>query len=410
MTASGPASQRIRAVSRVILGAYVARVSSCGTGRSMSCSISARASTSACAPISARCTDSSPPVTSLGMRCGNWSKIGPLSRAAVICRIVTAGDHGGDVEALAEEGLERRDGELGGAEEDHAHLQLAGRLGRDLLEEPLLSLARLLPFGHEEAAFHGAQVVEEEDTVEVVDLVLDGAGLIAAHFGAGGTAVAVERLDHHALRSFDVAEDLRDREAPFLGDLDLGAALDDHGVDEHQRGRVLLAHVHDRDALRDADLVGGEPHALGGAHRFEQVVHEPPHGVVHAGHGRRALAQHRRAEQVEAADGHDAFASTARLTMLAMLPRRTTSLASPLRIVTSLSFKCTTSPTMPPEVTIWSPRCSVSSSFLCCSCWRRCGRRIRKYRSPKIRPSCRSSSPIPGPALPDGASSSANRP
>ena len=166
----------------------------------------------------------------------------------------------------------------------------------------------------------------------MVDLVLDGAGLIAAHFGAGGTAVAVERLDHHALRSFDVAEDLRDREAPFLGDLDLGAALDDHGVDEHQRGRVLLAHVHDRDALRDADLVGGEPHALGGAHRFEQVVHEPPHGVVHAGHGRRALAQHRRAEQVEAADGHDAFASTARLTMLAMLPRRTTSLASPLRI------------------------------------------------------------------------------
>src|SRR5206468_9570671 len=275
---------------------------------------------------------------------------------------------------------------------------------------PLLALARLLPFGDEEAALHGAQVVEEQDAVEVVDLVLDRAGLVAAHLGAVPLAVPVQRLDHHAHRPLDVAEDLRDREAPLLPDLGFGAALDDRGVDQHQWRRVLLAHVHDGDALRDADLVGGEAHPLGGAHRLEQIVHQPAHGVVHAGHGGRALAQHRRTEQMEAANRHDTFASAARLAIVAMLPRSTTSLASPLRIVTSLSFRCTTSPTMPPEVTTWSPRCNVSSSFLCCSCWRRCGRRMRKYRSPKIRPSCRSSSPIPGPALPDGASSSANRP
>src|SRR5712691_4964897 len=471
----------------------------------------ASASINACAPISARCRDSSPLVRSLGMRCGIWCRIGPLSRPAVICMMVTpvcssprriahstgaaprssgssegwtltmprlgiasssgvsrcpyatttptsgarrriasrnsdvdgrsgwstgrssscaavfTGD-GTSVERERPCGLSGRvtteatskpspsSASSGGTansgvpKKTTRTLQLAGRLGRHLLDESLLSLARLLPFGDEEAALYGAEVVEEEDAVEVVDLVLDGAGLVAAHFGAVGAAVPVRRLDHNPLRPFDVAEDFRDREAAFLGDLDFGAALDDHGVDEHQRRRVLLAHVHDGDALRDADLVGGEPHAFGGAHRFEQVVHQPPHRVVHAGDRRRTLAQHRRAEQVEAANGHDALASAARLTMLAMLPRSTTSLASPLRIVTSLSFRCTTSPTMPPEVTIWSPRCSVSSSFLCSSCWRRCGRRMRKYSSPKIRPSWSSSSPIPGPALPDGASSRANRP
>src|SRR5438034_242823 len=47
---------------------------------------------------------------------------------------------------------------------------------------------------------------------------------------------------------------------------------------------------------------------------------------------------------------------------------------SPLFTVTSSSFRCTTSPMMPPEVTMRSPRCSDASSCRCRSCCRRCGR------------------------------------
>src|SRR5438034_7667247 len=64
---------------------------------------------------------------------------------------------------FAEQRLERRHGEFGRSEEDDAHLQLAGRLGRHVLEIALLSLARLLPFGDEEAALHGAQMVRSEE-------------------------------------------------------------------------------------------------------------------------------------------------------------------------------------------------------------------------------------------------------
>ena len=50
--------QRMRRVSRVTLGAYVARAWSCGRGVSWLVSSSASASTSAWAPISERCSDS----------------------------------------------------------------------------------------------------------------------------------------------------------------------------------------------------------------------------------------------------------------------------------------------------------------------------------------------------------------
>src|SRR6266566_1404278 len=43
-------------------------------------------------------------------------------------------------------------------------------------------------------------------------------------------------------------------------------------------------------------------------------------------------------------------------------------------IVTSSAFRCTTSPMMPPEVTMRSPRCSDASSWRCRSCCRRWGR------------------------------------
>src|SRR3989442_14998915 len=92
-----------------------------------------------------------------------------------------------------------------------------------------------------------------------------------------------------------------------------------------------------------------EPNPFGGVHRLEQVVHPPAHGVVHGGNRGGALPQHGRAEQVELADGHCGLAaSTERFRMFAMLARCTIKRDSPLFTVTSSSFRCTTSPMMPP--------------------------------------------------------------
>src|SRR4029077_5767549 len=148
-------------------------------------------------------------------------------------------------------------------------------------------------------------------------------------------------------------------------------------IDEHQGWGVVVADIDHGHALRDPDLIGGEAHAFGRPHGVEQVVHQLAHGGVDGGDGRRALPQHRRAEQVELADRHWGLgegASIDRLRMFAMLARITTTRDSPLFTVTSSSFRWTTSPMIPPEVTILSPRCSEASSWRWRSCCLRCGR------------------------------------
>src|SRR6185503_2451212 len=144
--------------------------------------------------------------------------------------------------------------------------------------------------------------------------------------------------------------------------------------------RILVPDVHHGDPPGDADLIRRQAHALGRAHRLEQIVDEPADFVIDFRDRGRLLPQHGRAEDVERANRHAGLASTAavRLVMLATALRVITNFASPLRIVTSSSLMCTTSPMMPLEVTMRSPRWSDASSCLCCSAWRRCGRISRK--------------------------------
>ena len=182
--------------------------------------------------------------------------------------------------------------------------------------------------------------------------MLDGARLEAGRFRRVAPAVAICRLHDDRERARDVPEDVGDGETPFLGGLVLIAVLYDHRVDEDERRRGVRPDVHHGDPARDADLIRGQADALGGAHRLEQVVDQPPDLVVHGCHRRRALAQHGGAEEVEVPDGHADLASAPLFRIVAMLLRITTSFASPLRIVTSFSLRCTTSPMIPPEVTI----------------------------------------------------------
>ena len=66
-----------------------------------------------------------------------------------------------DIEPLTDERAQGGHGEFRSSEERHAHLQLACRLRRYLFEIACLILARLFPFGEQQGALYGAQVVEK---------------------------------------------------------------------------------------------------------------------------------------------------------------------------------------------------------------------------------------------------------
>src|SRR5205085_3813692 len=142
-------------------------------------------------------------------------------------------------------------------------------------------------------------------------------------------------------------------------------------VDE--RVAVALVGFDHADATRLADLVGGEAHALAGAHGVEEIGDEGAHLVVHRRHFGRGLPQHRRAEQVDVQQAHFAAGSGAAsgLTTLVIRSRSTTRRDSPDSMVTRSSFMWITLPTMPPLVITSSPRLrpfSISWCWACC--WR----------------------------------------
>src|SRR5688572_32932965 len=83
-------------------------------------------------------------------------------------------------------------------------LQLSRRLRRNLLEVSSLPFAGFLPLGQQQIALHGTQVIEKQNAVEVIDLVLDRARLVAVRLDAELAAVAVERLDHDPRRTLDI--------------------------------------------------------------------------------------------------------------------------------------------------------------------------------------------------------------
>src|SRR5205807_807131 len=94
----------------------------------------------------------------------SWPRMMAHSTGAALRRVELC-DDGDHVESFPDERGQRGYGEFGGTKERHTHLQLTRRLRRYLLEIPGLSLARLLPFGQQQAALHGAEVTEKQNAV-----------------------------------------------------------------------------------------------------------------------------------------------------------------------------------------------------------------------------------------------------
>src|SRR2546429_1730598 len=99
-------------------------------------------------------------------------------------------------------------------------------------------------------------MIEKEDAVEVVDLVLDRARLVALRFDAEPLAAPIQRFHDDACGSLHITEDVGNGEAALLGRLFLLAALDNHRVDEGEWRRIFVPLLHDSDASPLTALFG----------------------------------------------------------------------------------------------------------------------------------------------------------
>lgn len=124
-----------------------------------------------------------------------------------------------------------------------------------------------------ESVFLVADVVDEENAVEVVDFVEKGASEEAFGFEADFVAVFEEGFDFGFAGAADAAIDLGDREATLIVSLDFAFGADDFGVNEGSEMTVLLVVkvvADDNDALVDAEL--GRSH---GGREFIRVLFFP---------------------------------------------------------------------------------------------------------------------------------------
>src|SRR5260370_1772175 len=140
---------------------------------------------------------------------------------------------------------------------------------------PLAELLQLLDLADDEVAFQATQAVDEEDAVEVVDLVLHGAGEKLFTFDLEPVSVDILRADLDLGGAMDLLANLGEAEATLFFEL-LALALDDLGIDEDELlfGILLEADVDDGEALRDADLLRGDADALRGVHALEHLIDE----------------------------------------------------------------------------------------------------------------------------------------
>src|SRR6266852_1427262 len=154
--------------------------------------------------------------------------------------------------------------------------------------------------------FHLAQRVEtgqpvgEEDAVQVVDLVLDGARQQRVALDLHRLPLAVEPACHHLHVAFDLADVARNREAALQADL---LALPLHHLRVHEGVQVGVG-LDDHHAQPDAHLGCRQPDARGGDHRVHHVIDQLADAAIDTRHPPRLLAKDRRFLGEDWTDSH----------------------------------------------------------------------------------------------------------
>lgn len=151
------------------------------------------------------------------------------------------------------------------------------------------------------------EMIQQEHTVEVIELVLDEAAEQLVGFEAHLVAVEIETGDLDLLRTTDLEVPARHRQTSLV-EPPFAVGTGDPGVDQHSAiGLAIGADVIDEETLLHTDLRGGETEAGGGIHRGEHVVDQLVELAVDLGDLVRLLAKNRVADDTNGVGRHDPY-------------------------------------------------------------------------------------------------------
>src|SRR5690348_5199457 len=135
---------------------------------------------------------------------------------------------------------------------------------------PLAGFGQFANFALDEIALERAEMIDEKNSVKVVDFMAKGAGeeAFALHFKflAGGVLGA----DGDIQGAQDISAKTRDGEAALLLAL-LAFGVENYGIGEDELGFGIFArrNIDDGQIQIEANLRGGQADALRGVHGFE---------------------------------------------------------------------------------------------------------------------------------------------
>ena len=127
-----------------------------------------------------------------------------------------------------------------------------------------------------EPPLQSTEVLDEQATVQVIDLVIECACQEPLPLDGPHPAFEIHRLDDAPVRTPYFFIETRQAQAAFV--LDVFTRRFKHpGVDQDDQVILLLTHgkIDDGDRPGHPNLVGGEADAGGGVHRFNHVHDEP---------------------------------------------------------------------------------------------------------------------------------------
>ncbi len=146
--------------------------------------------------------------------------------------------------------------------------------GRDEIPVPGFHAFMNLP--PNEPPLQSTEVLDEQTTVQVIDLVIERACQESLPLQGPHPAVEIHRLDDAPMRTPYLFRETRQAQAAFVLD-EFTCRFKNPRVDQNHQVILPLAHgkIDDGNRPGHPDLVGGEADAGGDVHRFDHVLNEP---------------------------------------------------------------------------------------------------------------------------------------
>src|SRR5690348_1106518 len=146
---------------------------------------------------------------------------------------------------------------------------------------PFAGFGQFADFALDKIALERAEMIDEKNSVKVVDFMAEGAGEKTFTFHLKFLAGGVLGADGDVERTQNISAKTRDGEAALLLAL-LAFGVENDGIGEDELGFGIFARsdVDDGQIQIEANLRGGKADALRGVHGLEHFVRELDEGVV----------------------------------------------------------------------------------------------------------------------------------